>query len=583
MYKFFQVVLYLMFFNFAMAQELAIVGESGCEFNSIQAAFDSGATEIRVVNKMTIRDSFVINRPVEIKGGFANCKNAASGILDIGEEGNVINSLWSGENLRTVVTVAGSEKTLASLTLSNFYISNGRFRNLTDAGGINVRDYSTLILKNVSITSNIGSAGGGIGIIGENTYVNVENSIIRNNQAKNGAGIFCVSGSAENKKIHTIYSSLIAQNNASSNGGGFYLDSNCHMLSSSRNNFEDTIPVLYQGGIVDNSAGFNGGGIYAINNSKFVVQGIENKPMILSNNLANEGVGGGAFIEDSKFILKEGRLQYNESLGLGGGIYANESIVELVKGEVSHNNVITNEDGYAFGGALFAEGFSNVSIKKIKFNQNSSEFNPFIYLFDFNEFLMESCIVTNHSPIDGTDIAYLMVASNQDLNNPGKFSLIHNTFAENEAVILTYFHGNGVIQSNIENNIIADNYEISTLFINQAPNTFIKATANALFNDDLPQNERVESSLNLITQDFGFINPAGGDFQLTPESHLIDYAPKPAFYSVQFNNYILFDYLNRPRGIDASNRNIYGLYDIGAFEYYLNLDIEDVIFKNGFE
>lgn len=76
-----------------------------------------------------------------------------------------------------------------------------------------------------------------------------------------------------------------------------------------------------------------------------------------------------------------------------------------------------------------------------------------------------------------------------------------------------------------------------------------------------------------------FVNAAGGDYHLRPDSQGVDYAPADSNISIDLDD--------RPRDVDLDSvPNIYGPRDLGAYERqnaFFECGASDSIFCDGFD
>ena len=206
------------------------------------------------------------------------------------------------------------------------------------AGGIHMKKGSTMNLNQVAVAGNISSilitssAGGGV-YLSEDCSLNMKNSYVDYNKAKDGGGIY-VSGS---NVFINMNRSTISHNYAIRNGGA--INSNCDATYVCMNKDSN---------IVGNYARELGGGIYFYNPYCQITS------------------------EDGLAEISE-----NESGKNGGAAYFEAN----VRGNTAQVNKITfNSNSSAGNGGAIDMAQSNVRIEDCKFNNNSGVSGGAVYL-----------------------------------------------------------------------------------------------------------------------------------------------------------------------------------------------------------
>ncbi len=326
------VILLLLSFK-TIAGTNAFIGpssDSACDFDSIQAAIDSGETDLFISNAMQYNENLTIpatNSNVFLRGGYASCSFSS---LDPDSKSTVSGHL---EDAPVLIITASTESKF--ITLSNMNIVNGTGAGFIPAGGINmIASNDRLSLSNTTVGLNEGFIGGGIYIgtiegtpIDEKPYLTIsDNSLIINNSSSSetlgGGGVFC-----ENGYVIIRSNSSIKRNITEGSGGGIYSDGCILSEWSGSPGVNDA-----EQGIFDNQAKIHGGGVYARNTST-VQLGTAGGSSILYgsviNNIAdsdNNGIGEGGGIYaatvNASVLLYGSILKGNRSGGNGGGIYA---------------------------------------------------------------------------------------------------------------------------------------------------------------------------------------------------------------------------------------------------------------------
>ena len=266
-------------------------------------------------------------------------------ISNIGRDSTIIDGNSNGP----VITFnnINAENTL----LSGFTIQNGTGAFMTNSnfGGGILCKYSMPKLNDLIIQNNTAFAGGGIcyyAIDSTNNTPIISNSIIKNNLASEGGGIFAINHhlTIENTDIHNNGMDLFGS------GGGIQI-----LLGSLTMN---DVNIQY------NETRF-GGGIY-ISNSNATLQKIN-----INNNYA-EAKGGGIWIGGNTNINFEKALIYNNQSNNGGGIFTSNSNININHTTITDNSVTPNSLG---AGIYMNSGNATINNSIIYFNYSQNTFN----------------------------------------------------------------------------------------------------------------------------------------------------------------------------------------------------------------
>jgi hypothetical protein len=151
-----------------------------------------------------------IQKSVSITGGFESCLEAKLGKQPVGF------SLFKGTDTLPVISINGSAKTAANVTLKHLTIESGSAPN---GAGILANGHYRLILDEVLIQNNHAQyLGGGLSLNGQANSLILKNTVIRNNHAQQGAGL-AIEGFGH---LITLDHSKIQQNKSQISGGGIF-------------------------------------------------------------------------------------------------------------------------------------------------------------------------------------------------------------------------------------------------------------------------------------------------------------------------------------------------------------------------
>ena len=234
----------------------------------------------------------------------------------------------------------------------------------TNGGGINIGDYSTLELYNVTVSGNKAVDGGGIFVRG---WLNINGAVIEDNSSTDDGGAIHISDDASEVSITnavitgnhgngsdndsqagaiyqhknittTIENTFIDDNDSNKKGGGIYLR---------------TGKIDMTGGSVSGNTSTEGGGVYVTNNTTFTANGT-----LFRGNEATSG-SGGAINDEGYLTLTDCTVTNNSASAWGGGIYlANDTdaSLSLNSGRIEHNHC----DNY--GGGVHVSETADMSV-----------------------------------------------------------------------------------------------------------------------------------------------------------------------------------------------------------------------------
>ncbi|MGB5714511.1 MAG: hypothetical protein WBM44_26800, partial [Waterburya sp.] len=284
--------------------------------------------------------------------------------------------------------------------------------NTSRVFNINDRTKQTLdvTLENLTITGgNAGNQkGGGIRNL-ENLIIN--KSVIINNYAKNGGGIYNDSSGKNDSKI-VINDSLISGNSAELTGGGIglYSDSlsfddpdtlilNDSIISSNKTNYGGGIytslaPInINNTSIEQNEAQYSGGGIYNDANTTITDSTIKE----------NQAQSGGG-IDSSIFIDIKNSTINNNQADIGGGINVSgfEGNATIINSTISGNAAAIK------GGGIYKDTEYDVAtVTNSTIADNSSPDGGGIKTKGSNQLILTSNVVADnkdHNDVDGAGI-----------------------------------------------------------------------------------------------------------------------------------------------------------------------------------
>lgn len=233
--------------------------------------------------------------------------------------------------------------------------------------------HSDVIVYDCLMKNNSGYDGGGLNLYWSDVYIN-ENTIIDNNSATNGGGIYTWECNLKN------YANI--RNNSADKGGAVYA------CSSDIVNWSD---------ITNNSAKTNGGAIVLEESTFKLNSGEISYNSVSMSRSTSTSVGGGICIymasDENDVTINGGSIKYNTAFG-GGGIgvdysanYYSSKTPKIVinNGDISNNGYAINEDGEIInianeGGGIFGE---DVEINGGNIENNIARYGAGIKTLDF--------------------------------------------------------------------------------------------------------------------------------------------------------------------------------------------------------
>jgi len=272
--------------------------------------------------------------PINLPEGLNLIGESKEGVvLDAEELADVI---WVDNNMNSIISNltitngygfwggGGGITSNSNLYLNNLIISNnfkiGWFTG--GGGGINCHG-SVLTIENTTITNNTaeGDAAGG-GILHYDCYLNIINSVISENEALDGGGIYSIGGT-------NILKNVLISGNTSDFGGGIMA--------------EQTNLTLINVDIVDNNAtDYEGGGIRTCYSNINIINSI------IRNNTPNEILIPYSMCEDTLTVSYS-----NLKGGINGIINNNYGMVNWLEGNIDEDPLfaLTGEHPFALSAA----------------------------------------------------------------------------------------------------------------------------------------------------------------------------------------------------------------------------------------
>ena len=556
-------------------------GNGICDYTTVAAALASGDSEIRLVNNF-FKENITINHAVTMTGGFSNCNHANAGAPDPSGETYLDGTANPGYSVIKV----NLADTL--VILKNFFIYSASYDASVPNGGHGILvdgGRGSLTVIESYIYNNEAAHGGGIHVtsaIGQEKNVNLIDSQVFNNDATGGAGgmglgggIYCA---GEGGRVAVTGPQGMVAGNEAYRGGGIYASNGCTVwLTSGFSNMASSSSR----GVMNNKASNHGGGVYLLNESKLfmnptvsglplnVIIGDNDRPATLAKNSAG-GDGGGVYADQSSRIdITDSLIHGNSAAGNGGGIYAQVG-----------SQVTVRPSGY--------ECWSEQACNRFSENTANQGGAVNLYLtdalkdFQFTDFIgnraNQGTVMYVTAPVSPTEPVSVFASTMYHNGNAGTGDWSDfDMFVLESGTSLWATHVTVADNSVAANrNVFWSNNSQVTLrhSIFQHSETILRETGSA---SNSHQCLVVSDDTGLIAGDTyvtatpGFVDPAGDNFDLKPDSIAVDLCAHLIGGD---------DKDGDPRGLDIKVKpNVAGTTDAGADEY----NDFDLVFKDGYE
>ncbi len=544
--------------------------DNNCDFDNLQDAYLDADVNIRATNEVSYTDSFEINKPKIITGGYETCLDAENNEL------SDVKSKWNGQNNGTTVRINGMQAFPSIIVINNFEILNGENIAFAGAGGISIRGNSNVLLANVDVYNNEGNEGGGIRVRGSDARLTITDTRIFDNQASGyGAGVYCESDAVFNM----LGDSAIHNNVATFNGGGIFGNNDCQ-LDIRSGDTETGIDTNL--GVYENTA-VSGGGIYLKGGADMLLTGNDEHPAGVVFNLSTADIdagGGGIYLTGQGTTLNatNAKIEFNVANTLGGGIVVEDFAQFNMQrnssncwnndrcSSISHNFIVT-EAGEGAAGYINTSAVADIG--QSFFNGNQANFGTLFAISEGGNLRLESNLMVNNGPInDEISEDLFSLFSENELG--GEIELIYNTITANNSRSVFYLDSSeSAVGINIFNSII---WQAGDMYVIEGPNPISQVSCSVV-----KESQSLVGNIGFLSaQNPRFRNAAVNDFYLLGDSSAVDMCDETVFDS-------RYDDLNaQVRGVDTLNVvDNFGPYDAGAYEYLGQNN--DIIFHSDFD
>ena len=556
---------------------LTVGGDAACDFNtttqSIQDAVDTGIEEVRIAsNGLHNKTVNLTNRDVKLRGGFTDCGDAINDLQTTSTDlivtvGTLKSAIYiSGNSQRRSIEI--EHLNLTGLGLSALDVFNAN----VEISLKNVVMQNTVVVPNGIFPS--GVFGGGVFIANSNVKFDMVDTLIMQNSAPKGGGIYCRGSAAE---ITMTGISGLAQNTSTGQGGGAYITEGCQFTIYSGSNNPDTQTTV---GVSSNIADEEGGGIYVDLGGQVILNGHQDcsqdcigdntNPVNVNHNQSNGGAsggerGGGIYMTGSGTNVAIYAVLFSENLSPNGGaIYVNDfaslDVERLSKDcwDPVRCNFFFKNRAYATGGAIQNDqGFINISSSY--FEENVGSTGSVLYAFGSNSHNNFESSVFNRNNTTGNDdfVIRAAVSSNVEIS--------HSTFADN------FISNSSVFGITIDSEL-----RLMSSIVHETDGNVLNDSPGTVVIDCLMAHETSTfTGTNIFLDDPEFVDRENRDYHLD-----INSSPAIDVCDTSISNIHFRDIDYDEFGTDDIDVNdISGPFDIGADEAVFS----DIIYKNGFE
>lgn len=574
----------------SMAQ-VSVGWDAECTYNAntdpqaLQTALDAGHAEIRLSHAETYSGAIEIGENVSLRGGFADCAAA-----NADQQSNTHSIINAGGLTTTVVKISGidlADVRLEYLTLTG---GDGSGEGYPGSGGILVQNVTGQVsLHHLDISGNAAGWGGGaLGIYTNSAIedgqldITATETVIRDNTASNGGGIFCTSfHSSFDSYLWLSDGSVIQNNHATMQGGGIHTD-RCR-IEHRAGLATHSLATATDKEIHANTADQSGGGLALFGTARVQLQGTASEAFDLTANASNldpdaSGQGGAAQVSGGSDLQMTNTLvSYNSSGRYGGALFADfGGRISLASnlGECAYHRYCSQMLGntltgtYPGGGAAAAARFGGrIEIRTTYLYLNNAETHGYIGYADQSQEGVPATLLFEGNVIveNGQDNAYA---------NPSAFHardgsdlvMAYNTIRQNRVTSTLFQQLDGSNLSAFGNIIdeFSDIHQAGASAVSTINCNLVRSTDSI----GVPATDLIEGSV-------GFFDANGHDFRLDSSDTLaMDVCDDGPYLPG-------YDMGSADRGQDHPGvADLNGPFDLGAYEFKPG-DV-DAIFSDSF-
>mgnify|MGYP001070258324 CR=1 FL=1 len=551
-------VLILFFVAQSLSAAVALItvgGTPDCDVTTLQEAVDAVPIDvpegdlyvIRVARSGTyVGASFdAINKEFLMQGGFENCDSLNP------DEG--MNTVIDGDGLNTQIINISNTIERKPITLANLTIENATG---TAASGLSIAS-ADVRLRDVTIQGITGAIrGAGIKVVGDDLgatlALETNVAVLNNSVTQEGGGIYCGDGARLE-----ISSSTAINSNQALQGGGIYANGCSGFINSGGAGLAG---LFFN--IRFNTASF-GGGIYLDSTQGPTditigegLTSLDPRPLIVENEATTQGGGIMAVGNDTRLIVRNTLVGFNESGSLGGGIQSRNGAMVTVEGTRAQcagigNCSVIEQNQAPLGGALSA-GSATIQVSRTRILGNTATNNGSAFFLQSQGAVgrFENVLVAGN---DGPSVFYQ--------SGPTSIPPLDTSLEVRASTIADNLNATRVFELNslgeafIGRTIVQapDGVPVAEFDAANAPTVecgFIHETASV--------NQDASTTLSTAP---GFIDPSSNNYaiDITAVTGAVDRCPASPGYAP-------VDLIGTERPFDAPIFDVAGPFDPGAYE-----------------
>lgn len=534
---------------------ITVGGTPDCDVTTLQAAVDAVPNNvpegdlyvIRVARSGTYTGvSFdAVDKEFLMQGGFADCDSLSP------DEG--MNTVINGGGSNTQIVNISNTIERKPITLANLTIENAA-GNV--ASGLSIAS-ADVRLRDVTIQGITGAIrGAGIKVVGDDLgatlALETNVAVLNNSVTQEGGGIYCGDGARLE-----ISSSTAINNNQALQGGGIYANGCSGFINSGGAGLAS---LFFN--IRFNTASF-GGGIYLDSTQGptdiIIGEGLSSldpRPLIVENEAAAQGGGIMAVGDNTRLIVRNTLVGFNESGSLGGGIQSRNGAIVTVEGTRARcagteNCSVIEQNRAPLGGALSA-GTATILVNRTRILDNIATNNGSALFLQSQSAVgrFENVLVTGN---DGPSVFY----QSNPASSPPLDTLLDvraSTFVDNPNATRV-FELNSLGEAFIGRTIVQAPVGVPVA-------DFDAANAPTVECGFIHESVSVDQdAFTTVSTTPGFIDPAADDYRIDITAVLgaVDRCPASPGYAP-------VDLIGTERPFDAPIFDASGPFDPGAYE-----------------